>query len=111
VQGKHNALQQYAYTTMLLCGLLLVVSGVAIWKPVTLSWLTTLLGGYAWARWWHFAAMLLLALLVTVHVFMVLTVDPYAIRAMTTGGYDAERFSPEARHARPLLHLLPRRDA
>lgn len=110
VQGKHNALQQYAYTTMLACGVLLVVTGIAIWKPVTLSWLTTVLGGYAWARWWHFAAMLMLALLVTVHVFMVLTVDPYAIRAMTTGGYDAERFSPEARHARPFLHLLPRKD-
>jgi len=108
VQGKHNALQQYAYTTMLVCGVMLVVTGVAIWKPVTLSWLSALLGGYAWARWWHFAAMLLLVLLVTVHVFMVLTVDPYAIRAMTTGGYDAERVSPEARDARPLYHLLPR---
>ena len=54
--------------------------------------------------------MLLLAMLVSVHVFMVLTVDPYAIRAMTTGGYDADRFSPEARHARPLIGLLPKRN-
>lgn len=107
VQGKHNALQQYAYTTMLVCGSVLVASGLAIWKPVSLGWLTALMGGYAWARWWHFAAMLVLALLVVVHVFMVLTVDPYALRAMTTGGYDAARWSPEARNARPLLHLWP----
>jgi hypothetical protein len=40
---------------------------------------------------------------------MVFTVDPYALRAMTTGGYDADRWSPEARNARPLYHLLPTR--
>lgn len=108
IQGKHNALQQYAYTTMLVCAAALIASGLAIWKPVSLGWLTSLLGGYAWARWWHFSAMLLLGLLVFVHVFMVFTVDPYALRAMTSGGYDAERWSPEARNARPLLHLLPR---
>jgi thiosulfate reductase cytochrome b subunit len=108
-QGKHNALQQVAYTTMLLAGIVLVVSGLAIWKPVTLGWITRLLGGYVFARWWHFSAMLVLALLVLVHVFMVFAVDPYALRAMTTGGYDEERWSPEARNARPFYHLLPRR--
>jgi thiosulfate reductase cytochrome b subunit len=106
-QGKHNALQKYAYLTMLGAAVVSVVSGVAIWKPVTLGWLTDLLGGYALARWWHFAAMLVLALLVLVHVVMVFSVDPYALRAMTTGGYDAERFSPEARNARPLINLAP----
>ena len=110
IQGKHNALQQYAYTTMLACGALLIVSGLSIWKPVTLGWITRLLGGYAYARWWHFSAMLLLALLVLVHVIMVVTVDPYAIRAMTTGKYDDEHWSPEARNARPLLNLWPRKD-
>jgi thiosulfate reductase cytochrome b subunit len=109
VQGTHNALQQYAYTTMLVSAAVLIISGLAIWKPVTLGWLTSALGGYAWARFWHFAAMLMLGQLVLVHVFMVFTVDPYALRAMTTGGYDAERWSPEARNARPLLHLRPRR--
>jgi len=109
VQGKHNALQQYAYTTMLLCGAVLVVSGLAIWKPVTLGWLTRLLGGYALARWWHFSAMLVLGLLIVVHVVMVFAVDPYALRAMTTGRYDEERWSPEARNARPFSRWLPRK--
>ncbi len=38
---------------------------------------------------------------------MVFAVDPYAIRSMTTGGYDPG-LSPEARNARPFYHLLPR---
>ena len=108
-QGKHNALQKQAYTAMLLCGAVLVLTGLAIWKPVTLGALTALFGGYTWARWWHFAAMLALGVLVTGHVLMVLVVDPYALRAMTTGGYDESRWSPVARNARPFQHWLPRR--
>ncbi|MEO7997790.1 MAG: cytochrome b/b6 domain-containing protein [Gemmatimonadaceae bacterium] len=106
-QGKHNALQKSAYFVMILCGIMAVVTGIAIWKPVSLGWLTNLMGGYALARWWHFLAMLLLALLTLAHVIMVFAVDPYAIRAMTTGGYDEDRYSPEARNARPFVHLLP----
>jgi thiosulfate reductase cytochrome b subunit len=109
IQGKHNALQQFAYSTMLACGVLIVVSGIAIWKPVSLGFLTNLLGGYSWARWWHFFGMLTLTALTLVHVIMVFTVDPYALRAMTTGGYDHARWSPEARNARPLINLLPPR--
>ncbi|MCU0625681.1 MAG: cytochrome b/b6 domain-containing protein [Gemmatimonadaceae bacterium] len=108
-QGKHNALQKQAYTAMLACGAVSVTSGLAIWKPVTLGWLTALYGGYAWARWWHFAAMLALGVLVLAHVAMVFLVDPYALRAMTTGGYDADRWSPEARNARPFANWGPAR--
>lgn len=111
VQGKHNALQKQAYTAMLVLAAVAVVSGIAIWKPVTLGGLTALLGGYHLARWWHFLSMLGLALLVAVHVIMVLTVDPYALRAMTTGGYDEARVSPQARNARPLSRLAPVRPA
>jgi Ni/Fe-hydrogenase b-type cytochrome subunit len=106
-QGKHNALQKAAYFALPLLVALLVLSGLAIWKPVTLGWITAAFGGYVWARWWHFALMLAVVALALVHVFMVLTVDPYSIRSMTTGGYD-ESLSPEARNARPFYHLLPR---
>ncbi len=106
-QGKHNALQKNTYFVMLVCGAVLIVTGLAVWKPVSLGWLTNLMGGYALARWWHFCAMMLLTALIVTHVFMVFAVDPYAIRAMTTGGYDEDRFSPEARNARPFTHLLP----
>lgn len=105
-QGKHNALQRLTYFALPIVGVIAVVTGVAIWKPVELAPLTNLLGGYVWARYWHFWAMLLLVALSAAHIFMVFAVDPYSIRSMITGGY-REEWSPEARNARPFLHLLP----
>ena len=106
IQGKHNALQRGAYFAMPIIAIMAIVTGLAIWKPVELAPLTNLLGGYAWARYWHFWAMLLLVILTAVHVFMVFTVDPYSIVSMVSGGYK-EQWSPEARNARPFVHLLP----
>jgi len=51
--------------------------------------------------------MALLLLLSLIHVFMVLTVDPYSLRSMISGWYDRTR-SPEARNARPFYHLFAR---
>lgn len=107
-QGKHNALQRSAYFAMPLFSALAVVSGLAIWKPVELGWLTRLMGGYVWARYWHFLAMLALVALTVVHVFMVFSVDPYSLRSMITGGYN-EAQSPEERNARPLWWRRPKR--
>ena len=107
-QGKHNALQRGAYFAMLIVGLVLVLTGLAIWKPVQLGLVTSMFGGYVWARYWHFVATWLLVLLSVVHVFMVFAVDPYSIRAMITGRYK-ESWSPEARNARPFVHLRPSR--
>jgi Ni/Fe-hydrogenase b-type cytochrome subunit len=107
VQGKHNALQKLAYFAMPWIALLTVVSGVAIWKPVQLAGLTDLLGGYALARFWHFLCMSAIVAASLGHVFMVFTVDPYALRGMLTGGH-SDRLSPEARNARPFLNLLPK---
>lgn len=108
-QGKHNALQKTAYFLMPVVGALLVLTGLAIWKPVQLSPLTTLFGGFVWARYWHFVATMALVALSVVHVFMVFTVDPYSIRSMITGRYD-ESMSPEARNARPFRNLRPQSD-
>jgi Ni/Fe-hydrogenase b-type cytochrome subunit len=107
-QGKHNALQKGAYFALPLLGVFAVLTGLAIWKPVQFAPLTDLLGGYVWARYWHFLIMAALVALAIGHVFMVFAVDPYALRSMTTGGYD-ETLSPESRNARPFYHLLPRR--
>lgn len=99
-QGKHNALQRGTYFAMPTIGAVLVLTGLAIWKPVQLAWLTNLFGGFVWARYWHFVAMFLLVLLSIVHVFMVVTVDPQSVRSMITGYYDPEK-APERRNARP----------
>jgi Ni/Fe-hydrogenase b-type cytochrome subunit len=106
-QGKHNALQKLAYFALLVLGVVAVLTGLAIWKPVQLGWLTALFGGYVWARYWHFLAMVGLVALTVGHVFMVFAVDPYSLRSMLTGGYDPA-LSPEERNARPFYHLLPR---
>jgi Ni/Fe-hydrogenase b-type cytochrome subunit len=105
-QGKHNALQRLAYFSMSVIAAVAVVSGIAIWKPVQLSWLTAMFGGYVWARYWHFVAMIAIVALTVIHVFMVFSVDPWSIRSMITGRYD-ETLSPEARNARPFIHVLP----
>lgn len=105
-QGKHNALQKTAYFLLPVFGLLAVLTGIAIWKPVQLAPLTALFGGYVWARYWHFIAMLAIVILSVVHVFMVFAVDPYSIPAMITGNYNPMN-SPERRNARPFYHLLP----
>jgi Ni/Fe-hydrogenase b-type cytochrome subunit len=99
-QGKHNTLQKLSYFTVPLMAVAAVVSGLAIWKPVSLGWLTRLLGGYVWARYWHFLAMLALVAFTIGHVFMVLAVDPGSLRAILTGHYDPSR-SPHLRNARP----------
>ena len=105
-QGKHNALQKLAYFSLPVVAAVAVLSGIAIWKPVQLAPLTALFGGYVWARYFHFLAMLAVVALSAGHVFMVLSVDPYSLRSMITGGWDPA-FSPEERNARPFLNLLP----
>ena len=104
-QGKHNALQKSAYFAMPVLGVIIVLSGLAIWKPITLGFITALFVNYKWARFVHFASMAVLLLLAVVHVFMVFAVDPYSLRSMVTGWYDRAR-SPEARNARPFYHLF-----
>jgi len=86
-QGKHNALQKLAYSGVLVLGVLSVLTGFAIYKPVQLWWLTWLFGGYELARYWHFLAVWLFVAFVAVHVVMVLLVDPGSLRAMVTGRY------------------------
>lgn len=106
-QRRHNALQKLAYFALPFIGAMAVVTGLAVWKPVSLGWLTAALGGFVWARYWHFLAMVLLVVVSVVHVFMVFAVDPYALPSMITGRYD-DSLSPERRNARPFQHLGPR---
>jgi thiosulfate reductase cytochrome b subunit len=80
----YNAVQRLLYTGILLVGVIIVLSGLAIWKPVQLQWLTAIFGGYAVARYVHFAAMSAIVLFLVIHVIMALLV-PKSLRAMITG--------------------------
>src|SRR5437879_8074949 len=60
----YNAAQRAAYVAIILCAVVLVLSGLAIWKPVRLQELTAIIGGYEGGRAVHFPAMVCLVLFV-----------------------------------------------
>jgi thiosulfate reductase cytochrome b subunit len=80
----YNAAQRAAYLVLILSLILLIVSGLAIWKPVQLQELAALMGGYEGARLLHFFAMGLMVFIVVVHVVMVALV-PRTFPTMITG--------------------------
>ena len=82
--SKYNSVQKLLYAGIILIGVLIVLSGLAIWKPVQFQYLTALFGGYDTARYVHFFAMASIVLFLVVHVVMALLV-PKSLRAMLTG--------------------------
>src|SRR5437879_13285713 len=63
-RSVYNAAQRAAYVAIILCATVLVLSGLAIWKPVRLQELTAIIGGYEGGRAVHFPAMVCLVLFV-----------------------------------------------
>ena len=80
----YNAAQRAAYLAIILCLVVLVLSGLAIWKPVQLQEIAALMGGYEGARLLHFFAMALMVFIVLVQVVMVILV-PRTFPTMITG--------------------------
>jgi thiosulfate reductase cytochrome b subunit len=80
----YNMAQRAAYLAIIAAAIVLVASGLAIWKPVQLQWLAAPMGGYEGARLVHFFAMATLVLIVVVHVAMVILV-PRTFPSMITG--------------------------
>lgn len=83
--SDYNAVQKLMYLFVLVDGVLLVLSGLSIWKPVQFSGLVALFGGFDMARYVHFYAMSGLVLFTVVHVMMVILV-PQTLWPMITGG-------------------------
>ena len=80
----YNAVQKLSYVGVLFAALLVFASGLAIWKPVQFSWLTSLFYDFQGARLVHFIAMSMIVLFLLVHVTLALLV-PRTIVAMVTG--------------------------
>ncbi|MEO6921856.1 MAG: cytochrome b/b6 domain-containing protein [Collimonas sp.] len=80
----YNAVQKLAYVSVILDLILLVVSGLAIWKSVQLPLLRDLMGGFDNARIVHFCAMAFLVVFIVVHIIMVALV-PRTLLAMLRG--------------------------
>jgi thiosulfate reductase cytochrome b subunit len=82
---KFNGAQQIAYTTIVLMGAGSLLTGLAIYKPVQVGWLTTVLGGYEWARWEHFWLTIGYLVFVVIHVVQVTRAGWHNFRGMVTG--------------------------
>ena len=80
----YNAVQKLLYTGVLLAGVVIVLSGLSIWKPVQLKWLTAMFGGYDIARYVHFFAMASIVAFLSIHIALALIV-PKSLRAMIFG--------------------------
>jgi thiosulfate reductase cytochrome b subunit len=82
--SHYNAVQKLLYTGVILAGIVIVLSGLSIWKPIQFQELTALFGGYDAARYVHFFAMVAIVAFLVVHVALALIV-PKSLRAMITG--------------------------
>jgi len=80
----YNAVQRLLYVGVILAGVVIVLSGLSIWKPVQFKYLTALFGGYDTARYVHFFAMTSIVAFLTIHVSLALIV-PKSLRAMIFG--------------------------
>ncbi len=82
--SHYNAVQKVLYIGIILTGVVIVTSGLSIWKPVQFQEITAFYGGYDVARYVHFFAMAAIVGFLVVHVSLALLV-PKSLRAMITG--------------------------
>jgi len=80
----YNAVQRLLYLGVILAGIVVVLSGLSIWKPVQVQELTAVFGGYDTARFVHFFAMATIVSFLVIHVALALLV-PKSLRAMVIG--------------------------
>jgi thiosulfate reductase cytochrome b subunit len=84
-QKKYNGAQRIAYTSVIMMGAGMLVTGLAIYKPTQAHWLTSLLGGYEMARWLHFWITMSFLGFFAVHVLQVVLAGWNNFRAMVSG--------------------------
>jgi thiosulfate reductase cytochrome b subunit len=81
----YNAVQKILYLGVILVGILIVITGLSLWKPVQFSELASLFGSFQTIRLIHFLCMAAIAAFILVHVTLALLV-PQSLVAMITGG-------------------------
>jgi len=70
--GSYNGVQRLLYMGVIIVICLAVVTGLSIWKPVQLGWLTGLFGGYPMARTIHLTMMALIVGFLIIHLALVI---------------------------------------
>ncbi|MFS2007312.1 cytochrome b/b6 domain-containing protein [Duganella sp. CT11-25] len=81
---SYNSVQRLAYLFVMVDSVVLVLSGLVLWKSVQFPLLRELMGGYEAARRVHFFAMAGLCAFIVVHLAMVALV-PRTLLAMLRG--------------------------
>ena len=84
-QEKYNAAQQISYSAIIVMGAGSIITGLAIYKPAQLYWLTALCGGYTMARLIHFILTVGYVLFFVVHVGQVVLAGWNNFRSMVIG--------------------------
>src|SRR6516165_9274750 len=72
--SKYNYVQKLLYAGIIVVGIVIVLSGLSIWKPVQLYWLSALFGGYEIARYVHFVCMAAIVAFLVVHIALAILV-------------------------------------
>jgi Ni/Fe-hydrogenase b-type cytochrome subunit len=90
----YNPLQKLAYTSAIILGVLSVLTGIAIWKPVQFSWLAWMMGGFHLARVWHFVVMWAIVAFVFGHLVMVVLHGWNNFMSMLTGWKTDPDYTP-----------------
>jgi thiosulfate reductase cytochrome b subunit len=96
----YNAVQKVLYLGVMLVGILIVISGLALWKPVQFSALADLFGTFQTIRLVHFLCMSAIVAFIVVHVSLALLV-PRSLLAMLTGGPEVADGQPPGGGAAP----------
>ncbi|MDR3748505.1 MAG: cytochrome b/b6 domain-containing protein [Acidobacteriota bacterium] len=71
VDAAYNPLQKLAYTSTIFFGVVSTLTGIVMYKPAQFWWLAWPMGGYHFARSWHFFAMLGFVAFIPGHLLMV----------------------------------------
>jgi thiosulfate reductase cytochrome b subunit len=84
-QKKYNGAQRIAYSAVILMGLGSLVTGLSIYKPTQVHWITSMLGGYEMARWEHFWLTMGFCAFFVVHVVQVVLAGWNNFRSIVSG--------------------------
>ena len=82
--SKYNQVQKLLYAGIIAVGVVIVLSGLSMWKPVQFQYLTALFGGYDIARYVHFFCMCAIVAFLVIHIVLAVLV-PKSLRAMIIG--------------------------
>lgn len=95
VREAYNSLQKLAYTSVVVLGVLSVATGFAVWKPIQFSWLAWMMGGFHYARLWHFVVMWTVLAFVFGHLVMVVLHGWNNFVSMLTGWKKDPEYTPK----------------